>query len=313
MRPPKIIVMGSFVVDLMSRTPHLPARGETVFGGPFNLGPGGKGSNQGVAAHKAGVEVTMITKLGKDDFAQIALNSFSSVGMNTDFIIFDEEHETGTALIMVENGTGENSIVVSVGACNYITDEEVESAREEIKNSQVFLTQLETNLSAVYKAIDIANEYNVPVVLNPAPVRPIPDELYKKVTVLTPNETEAERLSGISVKDLEGAKKAAEYFRSKGVKYAVITLGPNGVYVDSEEFHGHVSAFKIKNVVDTTGAGDAFSGGLAAALAEGKGIREAAIFGNAVAGLSVTKVGTAPAMPTRHEIDEFLKDNGVKI
>ena len=178
MRPPKIIVMGSFVVDLMSRTPHLPARGETVFGGPFNLGPGGKGSNQGVAAHKAGVEVTMITKLGKDDFAQIALNSFSSVGMNTDFIIFDEEHETGTALIMVENGTGENSIVVSVGACNYITDEEVESARGN-KNSQVFLTQLETNLSAVYKAIDIANEYNV-LVLNPAPVRPIPTSFIKR-------------------------------------------------------------------------------------------------------------------------------------
>lgn len=311
MEKPKITVLGSFVVDLMSRTPHLPLPGETVFGGPFKLGPGGKGSNQGVAAHKAGAEVTMVTKLGKDDFAEIALKSFRSEGMKTDYILIDEEYETGAALIMVENDTGENAIVVSIGACNHISEEEVESIREEIKNSKIFLTQLETNLSAVYKAIDIAKEYDVPVALNPAPVQPIPEELYSKVTVLTPNETEAERLSGIPVKDLEGAKRAAAYFRSKGVKYAVITLGANGVYISSEEFEGHVPAFKIDNVVDTTGAGDAFSGGLCAALAEGKGIKEAAIFGNAVAGLNVTKVGTAPAMPTRQEVDDFLRMRGV--
>ncbi len=313
MGKPKITVMGSFVVDLMSRTPHLPAPGETVFGGPFKLGPGGKGSNQGVAAHKAGAEVIMVTKLGRDDFAKVALNSFESEGMKTDYILFDEKHETGAALIMVEDGTGENSIVVSIGACNHITDEEIESIRPEIKGSKILLTQLETNLSAVYKVIDIANEHNVPVVLNPAPIQPIPEELYKKVMVLTPNETEAEKLSGIPVKDLEGAEKSAKYFRSKGVEHVVITLGSNGVYVHSNEYKGHVPAFEMKNVIDTTGAGDAFSGGLAAALAEGKDIKTAAIFGNAVAGLNVTKIGTAPAMPTRQEVDEFLKNNPLTV
>lgn len=307
MERPKITVLGSFVVDLMSRTPHLPARGETVFGGPFKLGPGGKGSNQGVAAHKSGADVTMVTKLGRDEFAQIALQSFKSVGMRTDYVFFDDKHETGAALILVEDGTAENEIVVSIGACNYITDEEVESVREEIKNSKVLLTQLETNLSAVYKAIDIANEYGVMVVLNTAPVQPIPQEIFKKVDILTPNETEASILSGIQVKDLEGAKKAAEYFVEKGVKSVVITLGANGVYVKSKEFEGHVPAFKVENVVDTTGAGDAFNGGFATALAEGKNIKEAAIFGNAVAGISVTRIGTAPSMPTREEVDEFLK------
>ncbi|AYO29802.1 ribokinase [Biomaibacter acetigenes] len=307
MKKPKITVLGSFVVDLMSRTPHLPARGETVFGGPFKLGPGGKGSNQGVAAHKAGADVTMVTKLGRDDFAQIALNSFKSVGMRTDYIFFDNEHETGAALIMVENGTGENEIVVSIGACNYITDDEVESVREEIRNSKLLLTQLETNLSAVYKAIDIANEYGVMVVLNTAPVQPVPEQIYKKVDVLTPNETEASILSGIEIKDIEGAKKAAEYFVEKGVKSVVITLGSNGVYVKSPEFEGHVPAFALDNVIDTTGAGDAFNGGFATALAEGKSIKEAAIFGNAVAGISVTRIGTAPAMPWREEVEEFLK------
>lgn len=307
---PKIVVLGSFVVDLMSRTPHLPARGETVFGGPFKLGPGGKGSNQGVAAHKAGADVTMVTKLGRDDFARIALDSFRGAGMKTDYVFFDDEHETGAALIMVENGTAENEIVVSIGACNFITDDEVESLRKEIKNSRLLLTQLETNLSAVYKAIDMANEYGVMVVLNTAPVRPIAEEIYKKVDILTPNETEASILSGIEVKNMEGAQKAAEFFVEKGVKSVVITLGSNGVYIKSKEYEGHVPAFKLDNVVDTTGAGDAFNGGFATALAEGRSIRDAAIFGNAVAGISVTRVGTAPAMPTRQEVEEFLKKHG---
>ncbi len=312
MDKPKIVVVGSFVVDLMSRTPHLPLPGETVFGGPFKLGPGGKGSNQGVAAHKAGAEVTMVTKLGKEDFADVALNSFRSVGMATDFVFIDDEHETGAALIMVEDGTAENSIVVAVGACNHIRDEEVQRAEEEIKNAAVLLTQLETNLSAVYKAIDLASKYNVPVVLNPAPVQEISEHVYSKISVLTPNETEAERLSGIPVKDLDGAEKAAGYFRSKGVKYVVITLGANGVYVSGKDFEGHVPAFEMENVVDTTGAGDAFNGGFVTALAEGKSIKECAVFGNATAGLSVTRMGTAPAMPTRAEIDQFLMQRKAK-
>lgn len=307
MERPKITVLGSFVVDLMIRTPHLPVRGETVFGGPFKLGPGGKGSNQGVAAYKAGADVTMVTKLGRDDFAQVAIKSFESIGMSTDYIYYDEQRETGVALILVETSTGENEIVVSTGACNNITDEEVESIREEIKKSKVLLTQLETNLSAVYKAIDIANEYGIVVVLNTAPIRSIPDDLYKKVSVLTPNEIEASELSGIEIKNIEDAKKAAEYFICKGVKSVVITLGALGVYVKSEEFEGHIPAFAVENVVDTTGAGDAFNGSFASALARGMDMRQAAIYGNAFAAISVTKAGTAPAMPANDQVEEFLK------
>ncbi|NLC68570.1 MAG: ribokinase [Clostridiaceae bacterium] len=310
MENPKITVLGSFVVDLMIKTPHLPVRGETVFGGPFKLGPGGKGSNQGIAAHKCGADVTMVTKVGRDDFAQVALKSFMSVGMKTDYVFFDERLETGAALILVENDTGENEIVVSIGACNNITDEEVESVREEISKSKVLLTQLETNLSAVYKAIDIANEYGTKVILNTAPFRPIPDDIYKKVSVLTPNEVEASQLSGVEIKDINGARKAAEYFIKKGAKSVIITLGAFGAYVKSEEFEGHIPAFKVENVVDTTGAGDAFNGGFAAALSRGTGIREAAIYGNAVAAISVTRVGTAPAMPAKDQVDEFLRERG---
>lgn len=308
----KITVLGSFVVDLMSKTPHLPTRGETVFGGPFKLGPGGKGSNQGVAAARAGAEVTMITKLGKDEFAEIALKSFRSANMDTQFIFQDDEHETGAALIMVEDGSAENEIVVSIGACNYITDAEVQAAEEHIKNSKVFLTQLETNISAVELGIELAKKHGVKVVLNPAPVRSIEDDLYKKVDYLTPNEVEAGILSGIKVEDVDGARQAAEFFLAKGVQTVVITLGKNGAFIKNSSLEKHIPAFTVTNVVDTTGAGDAFNGGFATALAEGKSIEEAVVFGNAVGALSVTKLGTAPAMPYRNEIEDFLKQNGSK-
>lgn len=307
MQRPKITVLGSFVVDLMSKTPHLPVRGETVFGGPFKLGPGGKGSNQGVAAHKAGADVTMITKLGKDVFAEVALNNFISLGMKTDFIFQDGNYETGAALIIVEDVSAENEIVVAIGACNHISKEEIESARAEIKKSSLLLTQLETNIDAVLYAVDLASEYGVRVILNPAPVQKIPDELYKKIDILTPNETEAQILSGIEVKSIDDAAKAAEVFIGRGVKSVIVTLGRNGVYVKSKEFEGHIPAFSLDNVIDTTGAGDAFNGGFATAFAEGLDIKEAAIFGNAVAAISVTRIGTAPAMPFRHEIDDFLR------
>ena len=310
MQRPKITVLGSFVVDLMSKTPHLPVRGETVFGGPFKLGPGGKGSNQGVAASKAGADVTMITKLGRDVFAEVALKSFISAGMKTDYVYQDEKYETGAALIMVEEGTAENEIVVSVGACNYITREDIDAAGEDIKKSGILLTQLETNIDAVLYAVDLASRHGVRVILNPAPVRKIPDELYRKIDILTPNETEAQLLSGIEVKTVDDAAEAAGVFLNKGVKSVIVTLGRNGVYVKSSEFEGHIPAFGVDNVIDTTGAGDAFNGGLATALAEGRDIKSAAIFGNAVAAISVTRIGTAPAMPYRYEIDDFLSTHG---
>jgi ribokinase len=307
----KITVLGSFVVDLMSYTPHIPVKGETVRGGPFKAGSGGKGSNQGIAARKCGADVTMITKVGTDLFADYAWDIYRSCGMKTDYIYTDKVNGTGTALIIVEEKSAQNIIVVSPGACGNITREEIDDAKNEIIHSDIFLTQMETNIDAAYRAIDVAWENNVRVVLNPAPVQPVDDALYKKIYALTPNETEAAALSGIKTDDEAGVIKAAVFFRQNGVKVVVITLGNKGVYVSSDEFEGFIGVIDVGKAIDTTGAGDAFNGGFAVALAEGKGLREAVIFGSAVAGISVTRIGTAPSMPNRDEVDDVLKNRGI--
>lgn len=307
MTTPTVVVLGSFVVDLMCRTPHLPARGETVFGGPFKMGPGGKGSNQAVAAARAGASVTFITKLGKDEFGDMARRTFHQEGFPDRFIYESPTHETGAALIMVEDGTAENAITVSVGACNHITDAEVDAAESTIAKAKIFLTQLETNLSATYRGLAIAQRHKVPAVLNPAPVQPLAESAYVGLDYFTPNETEASKLSGIAVATAADADRAADVFLKRGVKNVLITLGAQGVYVKNAKLAQLIPAYNIGKPVDTTGAGDAFNGGFAAALAEGQDLLSAARFGCAVAGLSVTKVGTAPAMPRRADIDALMK------
>jgi ribokinase len=289
----------------MARTPHLPVPGETVKGSIFKMGPGGKGFNQGVAAHKAGARVTMITKLGKDNFADVALDVMKELNMDTSRVFITEEVETGVALINVDETTSQNEIVVILGACNTISGEEVESITDVVKESEYLLTQLETNLSAIEKVIDIADQNGVKVILNTAPVQPVSDEVLSKVYLITPNEVEAEILTGICIDSEENAKKAAEWFFAKGVKNVLITLGQRGVFIATKERQAIIPAYKV-NAIDTTGAGDAFNGGLVAALAEGKDIWEAAKFANALAAVAVQRLGTTPAMPTRAEIDEFI-------
>lgn len=301
----KVTVFGSFVVDLMARTPHLPIPGETVKGSMFKMGPGGKGFNQGVAAHKAGAQVSMITKLGKDAFANVALDAMKELNMDTSKVFITEKTETGAALIMVDETTSQNEIVVVLGACNTISDEEVESIADIVKESGYLLTQLETNTSAIEKVIDIAYKNGVKVILNTAPIQPISDDVLSKVDLITPNEVEAEILTGICINNLENAEKAAEWFFKKGVKNVLITLGERGVFIATKEKQEIVPAYKV-NAIDTTGAGDAFNGGLVAALAEGKDLWEAAKFANALAAISVQRLGTTPAMPSRIEIDEFI-------
>lgn len=301
----RVTVMGSFVVDLMGRAPHLPVPGETVKGIMFKMGPGGKGSNQGVAAKRSGADVNMITKLGKDGFAEIALKSFTNEGIDIKFIFQDEQYTTGTALILVDDITSENEILVTLAACDHITDEDIDKVKSTIINSKVFLTQLETNVDAVEKTINIASSNGVLVILNPAPIQQIPDELLKKVNILTPNEVEASILSGIEIITIEDAKQSAEILMQRGAKNVIITLGSKGSLVVTKNKTKFIESLKV-NVVDTTGAGDAFNGGLATALAEGKDIFEAAEFANAVGALSVTKIGTAPSMPYRNEIDKFI-------
>lgn len=302
----KVTVFGSFVVDLMGRTPHLPVPGETVKGSVFKMGPGGKGFNQGVAAHKAGADVSMVTKLGKDTFARVALDTMKALNMDSKYVFQTEDAETGAALIMVDENSSQNEIVVLLGACNTISEEEVDSLSGLLKKSDYLLTQLETNVSAVERVVEIAKKNNVKVILNTAPVQPISDELLSKIDLITPNEVEAEALTGIPVDSEENAGKAADWFFEKGVKEVLITLGGRGVYIATKEKRGILPAFKV-DAIDTTGAGDAFNGGLVTALAEGKNLWEASKFASALAALSVQKIGTTPAMPAREEIDAFLE------
>jgi len=303
-----ITVMGSFIVDLMARAPHLPEHGETIKGSHFQIGPGGKGSNQGVAASRSGASVTMITKIGADPFAKIALDSFQREGMDTRYVMQDERYPTGTALIMVDENTSENQIVVTIGSCEHIAPEEIEAARNNIENSRVLLTQLETNLDAVEKAVEIAHARGVTIILNPAPapLHPLPDELLARIDILTPNETEASILSGVKVVNMDDAKRAARVLKAKGIGNVIITMGSKGALVLTDSTEYIIDPIKVK-VVDTTGAGDAFNGGLATALAEGRDIVQAVAFANATGALSVTKVGTAPAMPYRNEIEPLLQ------
>lgn len=308
MKRPRVTVMGSFIVDLMARAPRLPVHGETVKGTHFHIGPGGKGSNQAVAAARAGAEVTMITKIGNDAFAQIALDSFRGEGLDDRYVMQDQRYPTGTALIMVDENTGENQIIVTVGGCDHINSSEIEAAREDIEGSTVLLTQLEVNLGAVEQAVRIAHDKGVKVILNPAPApgHPLPDALLAMIDILTPNETEAAVLSGTTVNTLEDAQRAATLLKAKGVGQVIITMGSKGALVATDSAPCIVAAIKVA-VVDTTGAGDAFNGGLATALAEGQDLMQAVRFANATGALSVTKLGTAPSMPYRHVIERLLQ------
>lgn len=301
----KVVVFGSFVVDLMARIPHLPVPGETVKGPMFKMGPGGKGFNQGVAAHKAGADVTMVTKIGKDSFGDIALHTMDELGMTKEHVFISEEDKTGIALILVDENTSQNEIAIVSGACGTITEKDTNSVKELIRESEYILLQLEVNQDANERIAEYACENGVKVIINTAPYSKISDEFLSKAYMVTPNEVEAEALTGIKVEDLESAKKAATIFKKKGVKKVLITLGEKGVFISDDDKDEILPAFHV-NAVDTTGAGDAFNGGFITALAEGKDIWEAAKFANAAAALSVQKLGTTPSMPARKEIDEFL-------
>lgn len=301
-----IVVFGSFVVDLTTRSKGLPTPGQTLLGSSFKMGPGGKGSNQAVAAHRAGADITLVTKVGEDVFGQVALDFYTKEGMNTDYILRDKEKETGAAAIMVDETSAQNKIVVVSGACGHITDEDVEKCRPLIEKASYILLQHEINFDAQYKAIDIAYNAGVKVVVNPAPAAPIPDDVMKKIFLVTPNETEAQALTGVEVKNEADAKKAAQAFFDKGVKQVVITLGSMGAFASDGVKSELIPRLSV-NAVDTTGAGDAFNGGFLMALDEGKDLFTALRYGNVTGALSVTKLGTAPAMPYRKEIDEFYQ------
>lgn len=303
----RIVVFGSFAVDLMARATHLPVPGETVKGHFFQMGAGGKGFNQGVAAHKSGGDVVMVTKVGKDAFAKVAKDTMKELGMNMEYLMVSETHSTGVALIMVDESTAQNAIMAVPSACANISEEDILNVKDLVKESGFLLTQLETNLSSIIRVTTIAKEAGVKVILNTAPILPMEDDLLRDVYLITPNEVEAQMLSKIAITDLDSANRAADFFFKKGVENVLITLGHKGAYIHTKDRSGIIPAYAV-NAIDTTGAGDAFNGGLVTALSEGKDIWDAAKFANAVAALSVQKVGAATSMPSREEVERFLKD-----
>ncbi len=301
---PRVTVVGSFNTDLVSRTPRMPVPGETILGGPFHMGPGGKGANQAVAAARLGAETAMVVKLGMDTFGDLAEANMVKEGIRPDFIFRTDETHTGAALIMLD-AQGENMIVVAAGANTLLSPDDVDKAGEAIEGADVLLVQLEIPIETVERAIKLAHEAGVTVLLNPAPGREISPQLLAMCDVVTPNETETQIITGMPVRDRNEAEAAARQLLKQGVKAVVITLGADGALVATEDGVEHVPGQRVE-VVDTTGAGDAFSGALAVALAEGMDLAQAVAFSNAAAALQVTKIGTAPAMPYRADVDSFV-------
>ena len=302
----QITIMGSFVADVAFRMKEIPAWGETLMGSAFRLGPGGKGSNQAIAAARQGGRVSFISKLGRDTFGDLARSTYIQEGIDTRFLYETAEHATGAAAILIDEAKGENAIVVVPGACYHLTPGEVEAARELIASSSIFLTQLELSVGAVEHGLRLAHEAGVPTILNPAPAVALPESIYALCDYLTPNESEASTLTGMKVSNLAEAEVAAEIFLKRGVGNVILTLGAHGALVKNSRLTRHVPAVDGGPVLETTGAGDAFNGGLAVALAEGLDIVSATRFGCAVAGISVTRHGTAPSMPSRQEVDALL-------
>jgi ribokinase len=305
-----VTVLGSYVADLAFRMDRLPAWGETRMGQSFQLGPGGKGSNQAVAAARAaapGISVTFISKLGSDPFGDIARTLYREESIDTQFL-FTSPNPTGAAAILLDAAKGENAIIVVPGACFELTPAEVDQAAARIATSRIFVAQLELPLATVEHGLQLAHAHNVPTILNPAPAATLPKTMYPLCDYITPNETEASTLTGVPVTDLSSADQAAAVLLSRGVRNVILTLGGHGALVKNRDITTHIPAFTAGPVVETTGAGDAFNGALAlaAALAEGMDLVDATRFACAAAGISVTRSGTAPSMPRRSEIDALL-------
>ena len=300
-----VVILGVFVADTAYRAARSPRMGETILGDGFALGPGGKGSNQAVAAARAGAQTHFISRLGRDPFADMALATWAAAGVTPAVTQHDDSY-TGAAYIFVETGTGANAIIVAPGVAMTICDADILANRALIETAGVFVTQLEQPLPAAMTALRLARNAGVTTILNPAPAAPLPPGMLALCDIVTPNETEAEALTGLPVTTPVEAEAAARALCALGAGAAIITLGAQGALYHDGTRTVLVPAFAAGPVVETTGAGDAFNGGLAAALAEGQEIVAAVRFGCATAGISVTRPGTAPSMPDRAEIVALL-------
>jgi ribokinase len=302
---PKIVVVGSLNMDLIISAPRIPAPGETIIGHGFHTAAGGKGANQAVAAARLGAQVSMVGRVGNDAYGQTQLSNLAADDVDTTFIKVDPETHTGVALITVDDA-GENSIVVSSGANWQVSAADVDDAEATVASADMLLLQLETQLEVVDRAIELAARHAVPVVLNPAPARPVPLELLRRVTYLIPNESETALLADQPVANLESARDAARRLRQTGVGTVVLTLGGQGAFLIAEGQEEHVPAFPVK-VVDTTAAGDAFVAGFAVAVASGQSLLEAVRFAAAAGSLATTTLGAQPSLPALEMVNQLLR------
>ncbi|OTP83719.1 ribokinase [Gilliamella apicola] len=302
----KVCVFGSFNLDITAFLERFPMPGESLVASSSKISAGGKGANQATAALKAGANVHYIGKIGEDDFGYFARRHLKEVGFNAVTILSSNERATGNALIYVAGKNAENMISVDPGTNMIVTEEEIKKCEPAIKCADVVLVQLENNLSAINQVIDIANNSNAFTILNPAPFQPVSDKLLSKVDLLTPNETEAYLLTGQKITDKESAEYAADYLHQKGVKKIIITMGAKGSLLSDHSTKTWIPCFPA-NPVDTTGAGDAFNGALAAQIANGQNIKQAALFSSAFAAVSVEYIGAACMTTYQQAIERMNK------
>ena len=291
-----ISVLGIFVADISFSGPKIPAIGETILGNKYNVGPGGKGCNQAVAIARLGAKVNFISKIGKDSYGELALNTLTKNKINTKSVIQDENLQTGVAGILIDKNSGKNAINVIVGAPSTFKVAEIDKHIDIIKNSKIFLTQLEVPKDVTLHCLKIAKENGCLTILNPAPASEITKEFYSNIDYFTPNETEAEFYTGIKITNEKEAKLAAAKLIDLGIKKIIITLGEKGLFYSDGKEEIFLKAYSVK-AIDTTGSGDAFNGGLAFGLSKKKPIKECLELANRVAGLSTTKLGAGDAMP----------------
>jgi ribokinase len=309
-QPPKICVVGSSNIDLISKVPRLPKLGETMIGHSFHLGYGGKGANQAVMAAKLGAQVTMVTRLGRDVFGEGTLRNYREQGIDTSHVLFDESLFSGVAPIFVDD-SARNFIVIVPGANMGLSPADAQAARALITAADILICQLEIPIETTFEALRIAKAGGVRTILNPAPAAPLPDELLQLVDICAPNETETELLTGLPAGSPREAEVAARRLLERGPGAVILTLGERGaLLVDGQGMVEHVPGVAVEPV-DPTGAGDAFIGSLAVFLGEGRPLRDALRRANAVAALSVTRIGTQISFPQRAAADAFLAQHGL--
>ncbi len=305
---PRIAVLGLFAADLTSRVPRLPHWHETLEGLGASLGPGGKASNQAIAAARLGAAASFIGKVGADPFGDMAKQLYDREGVDRTHLATSTADATGTALILVDDTSGHNAIVVNNGATAALTAEELDAAEPAIRGADLLLLTLEAPMPLVARAVEMARSASVPVVLNTAPARELDWSVLPMVSVVTPNEVEAAALLGTPVATIDDARRAGRALRARGAGAAIVTLGERGAVLSRDEHELHLPAFAVPRVVDTTGAGDAFNGALAVALAERQPLVEAARFASAAAALSVGALGAANSMPRRVAVEALLRE-----